>query len=186
MNFKQKVDENHPWFKPPPLETIDITASELKDSCFLRLCSLLNLFTGISGILSSLVHGYILFAGNWTYDSIPLSIIRAYFVLFGILIVLQEREYASFFRYFAVLESWIGRGLYLILCSAIMIALEIPEGLVFLRSLNKVVSIALGSSGLLYFSLGTLCFREIKLREMMQVKSSIFRRFFSYLELLFV
>ena len=51
---KKKSDDkyemsNRPWFKPPPLESIQVNSSELQGNFILRICAILNLFTGLAG-----------------------------------------------------------------------------------------------------------------------------------------
>lgn len=86
--------------QPPPLDSIDISDEELEKNMFLRFCSILNNVTGIVGGLSSLIHLIMLFLGPWSVGSVPSILTRSYFIGFGIMIVLQEREWDRFFQQF--------------------------------------------------------------------------------------
>ena len=89
----------------------------------------------------------------------------------GAIIVLEEREQQAFFQRFSFLESWIGRGLFLVLCGSIMIVLEgESEMSSMVASLLTMVAGSLCISGVLYFSMGLLCFRELKIRELTQIR----------------
>ena len=89
----------------------------------------------------------------------------------GAIIVLEEREQQAFFQRFSFLESWIGRGLFLVLCGSIMIVLEgESEMSSMVESLLTMVAGSLCISGVLYFSMGLLCFRELKIRELTQIR----------------
>ena len=84
----------------------------------------------------------------------------------GIIIVFEEREQQSFFQRFSFLESWVGRGLFLVLCGCIMIVLDDDS----LSTIHTLVAGSLCISGVLYFSMGMLCFRELKIRELTQIR----------------
>ena len=89
----------------------------------------------------------------------------------GAIIVLEEREQQAFFQRFSFLESWIGRGLFLVLCGSIMIVLEgESEMSSMVASLLTMVAGSLCISGVLYFSMGLLCVRELKIRELTQIR----------------
>ena len=101
MQGKVKDDSDitsRPWIKPPPLESISISSSEYKGNYFLRLCALLNVITGVTGLASALLHIYILFSDAWVLGNVANLVIRMYFTVFGFCIVLQERENPSFFH----------------------------------------------------------------------------------------
>ena len=55
------------------------------------------------------------------------------------------------------------------MCGSIMIVLEgdVPS---LIQSLLQVVAGSLCISGVLYFSMGMLCFRELKIRELTQIR----------------
>lgn len=72
----------------------------------------------------------------------------------------------SFFHRFSFLESWVGRGLFLILCGSVMLVIEEHRRQGWQVSACSIIAAALGISGILYFSMGLLCFRELKMREM--------------------
>eukprot|EP01041_Mallomonas_annulata_P011837 gene11837-24817_t len=167
MSARGKADR--PWFKPPPLDSIDISDEELEKNLFLRFCSLLNTITGAVGGLSSLIHAFMIFRGPWSVWDTPIILTRFYFVGFGIMIVCQEREWIAFFRQFTFLESWIGRGLFLILCSSIMLSVSHPKNDV-LQHLRIGIAFVMGLVGLLYFSMGLLCFRHLKIRQLTQIR----------------
>lgn len=158
-----------PWFKPPPLDTIDISDEELRKNGFLRFCSVLNVVTGIIGGLSSIVHLFMILRGPWGASNIPAFISRIFFCVFGGMIVLQEQEWAFFFKQFTFLESWIGRGLFLILCSCIMLSAEHPDNKL-LKSIRGIVGSLLALLGFLYFNMGCMCFRHIKIRQLNQIR----------------
>lgn len=164
--------DSKPWFNPPPLESISVSSAELKDNFFLRLCSFLNAFTSISGFTSTCLHVYVMLSNPWFIFRVSSSsfIVRVYFAVFGILIVLQERESSTFFARFSILESWVGRGLFLILCACIMLVLEANQESKFLNTATFIISGCLAFSGCLYFNMGLLCFRELKIRELTQIR----------------
>jgi len=65
--------------------------------------------------------------------------------------------YLIFFQSF--LESWIGRGLFLILYSCVTITLDIPIRKDIMTDLRVIISLLLGFQGVLYFLMGALCLR---------------------------
>ena len=102
-------------------------------------------------------------------------VIRAYGVVLGLVIVLQELEYAPFFRLFGALESWIGRGLFLVFNGALIGCLEeyrlspVLNSPLFVSAKNAV-SVLLYVCGTLYMVLGALCFRSLKMRELTAIR----------------
>lgn len=166
MSGRDKFDR--PWFKPPPLDSIDISDEELEKNLLLKLCAALNTVTGITGGLSCILHALIILQGPTNIVDVPFIITRIFFIGFGLMIVLQEREWPPFFRLFTFLESWIGRGLFLVLCASIMISVSQPRNL--LRRLCVVVGLLLGVLGLLYLAMGLLCIRQLKIRQLTQIR----------------
>jgi len=158
-----------PWFKPPPLDSIDISDEELEKNLFLRFCALLNTITGTAGGFSALLHAYMICRGPWSITDMPTIVTRIYFLGFGVMVVFQEREWVAFFRHFSFLESWIGRGLFLVLCASIMISVDHPRN-DLLHHFRIGVALIMMSVGLLYLSMGLLCFRHLKIRQLTQIR----------------
>ena len=88
-------------------------------------------------------------------------------------------EYSLFFKYFGFLDNWVGRGLYIIFCGALLNCLDeyhlvtSPEGSNHPRfhsdifeTLRSIITLMLYTCGLLYSSLGLLCIKSLKMREL--------------------
>lgn len=163
------------WNKPIPLDSIDVTSAELRGNLFLRLCNLLNVVAGLAGGLSAAFHLVLLAFEDWNKAMLDYIIIRAYGVVLGLVIVLQEMEYASFFRYFGALEGWIGRGFFLVFNAALIGCLEeyrlspILNSDLFINS-KHAVSVMLYVCGGMYCVLGMLCIRALKVRELTNLR----------------
>jgi len=132
-----------------------------------------------------MLHALIVLQGPWNIVDVPFIVTRLFFIGFGIMIVFQEREWPAFFRLFTFLESWIGRGLFLVLCACIIIAVHQPTHTQshydtqshssssqssVLRTPCVVVGAVLGALGLLYLALGLLCIRQLKTRQLNQIR----------------
>jgi len=77
----------------------------MKENWFLRYCLLINLITGITGALSSFFHLMVFLSTPWGFLDVPVIITRIYFIGFGIMVLLTEREWSIFFKQFVRLWS---------------------------------------------------------------------------------
>ena len=189
FKVKDKVSSKNEWFKAPPLESIELSRKDVGGNFFLRVCSAVNLVSGIAGCLSMIYHGVLVFSESsiTTSSTFHQLVLRVYACAFGGLIVLCERESLWFFSKFGMLENWLGRGLFLLFCAALVKTLGCPSqltatgstglhpafGPASVRLLDGIQSLCfflLNSLGLLYLTMGVLCIRSIKLREMNQIK----------------
>ena len=181
-------DRKEEWSKPPPLESINVSSAELKGNLFLRLCNALNMISAISGGMASLFHILYLLYDQWNINTVGYVIVRIYGILFGLLIILQEMEYSSFFKYFGFLDNWVGRGLFILFCGAVVHCLdefqsqklannnsngdvegEVVDAIAnnqLIQTLRSFISLMLYSCGLLYIILGLLCIKSLKMREL--------------------
>ena len=154
------------------MDTIKVSSDELKTSLFLRICSILSVFTSIIGVIQILIHLYLIYSGKSSYihiSSLSLIIIHLYFAGFGIIIVSIEYELQIALHYFYFCESWIGRGAFLFfngIMLNILVSLNIPTAALTLCTIESIVLCTFGG---IYFVLGLLCFRQLKLREINQV-----------------
>ena len=172
---KSEVSSSGQWNKPIPLESIYVSNAELRGNLFLRLCSAINLVSGFAGGSAAAFHLVLLAFENWDKAVFDYIIVRIYGVILGLVIVLQEMEYPSFFRHFAALESWVGRGLFLVFNAALIGCLEeyrfspVMNSDLFLTC-KTAVNIMLYCCGLLYIVLGLLCIRSLKMRELTTIR----------------
>ena len=99
---------NRPWFKPPPLESIQVNNNELNGNFILRICALLNLFTGFTGMLGLLVLSMtvyvslnvfnaldmtfiLIFINNW-----PLYILHTFYTISSVSYISSKRGFVSY------------------------------------------------------------------------------------------
>ena len=177
-------DRKEEWSKPPPLESINVSSAELKGNIFLRLCNILNMISAISGAMASLFHILYLIYDQWNIKTIGYVVVRIYGILFVLLIILQEMEYSSFFKYFGFLDNWVGRGLFILFCGALVHCLDelqseksasdgntvdlsdVIANNQLMQTLRSCISVLLFSCGVLYITLGLLCIKSLKMREL--------------------
>ena len=88
------------------IDSITLSSVDMKENSLLLFCSLVNRTAAISGVGSFLLHLYIILCqhAGWVDNSVlttmAIGASHGYLVVFGIMIVLTERESQYFFRYF--------------------------------------------------------------------------------------
>ena len=74
-NNRNENMSNRPWFKPPPLESIQVNNNELNGNFILRICALLNLFTGFTGMLGLLVLSMTVYVSLNVFNALDMTFI---------------------------------------------------------------------------------------------------------------
>jgi hypothetical protein len=119
------------------------------------------------GVSQSSLYFYKLFL-QYNILTIHSFILYIYIISFGILIISIEYEFQFSILNFTFLDSWIGRGLFLIFNSTI-ISLLMSQNQSTTSYFENVLLYALLSFGIIYLLLGSLCCRQLKQREINQV-----------------
>jgi hypothetical protein len=137
---------------------------------FLRICKLLNIFTGLAGIVGVIA--------NLTFLSVPfpapMVALRIYCAILCVLSVLTEFEWARLFSWFGLLESWIGRGLFNIFCGILILVFEDSTGAPPTEGSTWIVMTIGGNAlvfmGGIYVLGGLACLNRLKDRHMSKLR----------------
>lgn len=163
------------WLKalsPPSLESIPINTEDLRSSLVLRFCSLFSLCTSLIGLFQSLLQIYIIYLGQ-NFHTMYHILAHLYLLAGGILIITIELEWQIITMYFHFFDIWIGRGLFLLLNGTILSILQDAKYSHSLQSLRHICIVLLTAFGLIYITFGVLCIRQLKEREILQVRGNI-------------
>eukprot|EP00904_Undaria_pinnatifida_P004334 jgi/Undpi1/13901/HiC_scaffold_9.g03552.m1 len=78
----------------------------------------------------------------------------------AVAIILAEREVAVLLRLCAFLESWLLKGFYISFVGTLLLAFE--HGGIMLDMWRRVAGFILIATGVLYVTLGALCFKQLR------------------------
>jgi len=150
---------------PPMLENAPRTTEK---STLLYICAVLSLVTAVGALLCMVVNLVSLLR---SYDyrgfdyrvSVFVGILRFYAVAFALLVVIAETEWVPIFRFWKVLEYWVGRGTLQIFVAALTKVLARASGETGAESiLHKIASWWLLGCGIVYIVAGLLCLGAVK------------------------
>eukprot|EP01025_Chloroclados_australasicus_P003218 TRINITY_DN10747_c1_g1_i3.p2 TRINITY_DN10747_c1_g1~~TRINITY_DN10747_c1_g1_i3.p2 ORF type:complete len:212 (+),score=25.77 TRINITY_DN10747_c1_g1_i3:309-944(+) len=142
-----------------------------KRDCFLVFCSIVNVITGLCGLLCLVAYCMALSEGAplTQPDSVKPQVLRLYGVFFSLFIILTETEWQWFTSWVRVVDVWFVRGLLYIFFAVLTLQLATPqpseEPSDFKKSLQlyrSVSGFALFSCGGFYVLGGVLCFQILK------------------------
>lgn len=155
---------------PPMLENAP-RGSPQRDT-LLYICAVLSIVTAV-GALLCLVVNLISLLRSFDYRgfdyrvSVFVGILRFYAVAFALLVVIAETEWTPIFRFWKVLEFWVGRGVLQIFVAALTKVLARASGETRAESLlHNIASWWLLGCGIVYIVAGLLCLGTIKRNHM--------------------
>ncbi|GMH32479.1 hypothetical protein BSKO_00313 [Bryopsis sp. KO-2023] len=148
--------------QPPPRRSA-------RFDCFLFVCRVLNIATGVCALLCLIAHGMAFVAGDalfQSYDSMKRQTLRIFGILFSALVALVETEWETFLVQLRLLDGWSLRGLFQLFLGILTLELATSKGdHDFDKSVNlygTVSGISLICCAGVYFLGGMLCFGKIK------------------------
>mmetsp|Transcript_18451 Transcript_18451/g.41047 ORF Transcript_18451/g.41047 Transcript_18451/m.41047 type:complete len:242 (+) Transcript_18451:42-767(+) len=149
------------------LQSVGSDEESEEDCCFcchsdplLLSFQLFHFTSGLVGMAALAANVYA-FATNLSLND---AILRAYAVLFCLLIVLVEVDWRYFVNRIRFVEIWLLRGLFY----AFVALLTGGVGEKTAMTPQNLVAIVLGAVGVCYFLLGIFCMKAVKLRRMMR------------------
>jgi hypothetical protein len=157
---EQQEQEQPPVLEPAP--TPD------RNDPLLYVCRVLSIVTAVAAFLCLVVNAISLFRSfdyrGFDYRvSVFVGILRCYTVAIAILVIVAETEWQALFRWFRMLEYWVGRGLLQILVAVLTRVLKRASGETSAEGLlHEIASWWLFGCGLLYIVAGLLCLGRIK------------------------
>eukprot|EP01026_Neomeris_dumetosa_P001785 TRINITY_DN1045_c0_g1_i1.p1 TRINITY_DN1045_c0_g1~~TRINITY_DN1045_c0_g1_i1.p1 ORF type:complete len:208 (-),score=10.58 TRINITY_DN1045_c0_g1_i1:411-1034(-) len=151
----------------------NLVQSRPRRDCFLAFCKLVNVVTGLCGLLCLVAYCMALSEdGPLTQASaVKPQILRLYGVLFSFIIVLIETEWQWFISFFRLVEVWIFRGILYIYFAVLTLYLAMPsyggskrmtDFDKSLRLYRSIAGYALLACGGFYLIGGALCFQVLK------------------------
>lgn len=154
---------------PPTLQNAPRSA---QTDTLLYICAVLSIVTAV-GALLCLVVNLISLLRSFDYRgfdyrvSVFVGILRFYAVAFALLVVIAETEWVPIFRFWKVLEFWVGRGVLQIFVAALTKVLARASGETRAESLlHEIASWWLLGCGIVYIVAGLLCLGTVKRRHM--------------------
>ena len=166
----------------PSLDKIPVSLAELKASWFLLFCTLLHFITVASAVGSALFHCHLLIypcngvemRETREWNEMPGTFIRIYCIVFCLLITMVEREEFLIFKIHSLvawMDSWVLRGLFLVFNGLMMeVVREQPCEFCSMDAFSRMCGMWLGGIGALYTILGLLCFRQLRQRQLTQIR----------------
>lgn len=184
MRHSKKKGDIESFGGAVPLDRIQINNDDVKKSLFLRFCNALNMFTTLTMLCSIFANAYfaffpcnklILFKLAHVFSpagisDVPIGVVRLFSVLFAILVIFAEQENGFIVRHFSFLNSWVFRGLFIVFIGSLQILIKVPCELLIHYQVNLAIGVAAGSLGILYSILGMLCFRQLRTRQLDQIR----------------
>jgi len=153
----------------PLLENAPRTA---QTDTLLYICAVLSIVTAV-GALLCLVVNLISLLRSFDYRgfdyrvSVFVGILRFYAVAFALLVVIAETEWQPIFRFWKVLEFWVGRGFLQVFVAALTKVLARASGETRAESLlHQIASWWLLGCGIVYIVAGLLCLGAVKRNHM--------------------
>jgi len=141
----------------------------------LYVCAVLSIVTAVGALLCMVVN-LISLLRSFDYRgfdyrvSVFVGIVRVYTVAFAFLVTIAETEWEPIFKFWRVLEYWVGRGALQILVAAMTKVLARASGETRAESLlHEIASWWLFACGILYIVAGLLCIGNVKRSHMKQV-----------------
>jgi len=159
----QGIQEQEPQ-PPPVLERAPLPERDP----LLYVCRVLSIVTVLGALLCLLVNVISLFRSfdyrGFDYRvSVFVGIMRCYTVLIAVLVILAETEWQALFRWWRILEFWVGRGLLQVLVAVLTRVLKRQSGETSVEGLlHEIASWWLLGCGILYIVAGLLCLGRIK------------------------
>ncbi|CAM9624985.1 unnamed protein product [Hapterophycus canaliculatus] len=150
---------------PTLVHAVPLSKQDTKGNSFLRLCNLLSWCTSLAAILAGVLDVVLLCTVNLEGAEATL---HCFGILMAIAIVLAEREMTMLLRYCAFLESWMLKGFYISFVGTLLLAFD-HSGMA-LDVWRRVGGFILIATGVLYVTLGALCFRQLKLRQLGKIR----------------
>mmetsp|Transcript_13832 Transcript_13832/g.16475 ORF Transcript_13832/g.16475 Transcript_13832/m.16475 type:complete len:181 (+) Transcript_13832:57-599(+) len=125
---------------------------------FLTVCSVLSRVTQFAGCLSSIMNVFMVF----TFSAMPTPelILRCYGVIFGFFIVLVELEFSIILSHAAFTDSWVARGLCIAFVGLLDVLFDHQDN--DFDGYRHAVGFLVIAVGVVYTSLGLLCFKQLK------------------------
>lgn len=152
--------------QPPPV--LERAPTPPESDLLLYVFRVLSIVTAVGALLCLVVNAISLFRSfdyrGFDYRvSVFVGILRCYTVVFAVLVVLAETEWEALFRFWRLLEFWVGRGLLQILVAVLTRVLKRASGETEAEGLlHEIASWWLFSCGVLYIVAGLLCLGRIK------------------------
>eukprot|EP00903_Cladosiphon_okamuranus_P009181 g8769.t1 len=150
---------------PTVLQSVPLSKQDTKGNFFLRLCNLLSLLTTAAALLAAFVDVMLLFSGHVSSAEATL---HCFGVVMALVIILAERETSILLKHCAFLESWMLKGLFISYVGTLLLAFEHSGWL--LEVWRVVGGYILIASGVLYFMLGALCFRQLRSYQLSKIR----------------
>eukprot|EP00752_Nemacystus_decipiens_P003014 g2795.t2 len=147
------------------LQSVPLSKQDTKGNAFLRLCNLLSWCATVAATLAIFVDVMLLISGDVSSAEATL---HCFGLVMASVIILAERETAVLLKYCAFLESWILKGLFISYVGTILLAFEHSEWMLDVwRVVGGYILIA---SGVVYFMLGALCFRQLRSYQLSKIR----------------
>ncbi|KAG0566573.1 hypothetical protein KC19_7G073700 [Ceratodon purpureus] len=162
---QQGIQEQEQEQAPPVLEPAP-TPSE--NDPLLYVFRVLSIVTAVAALLCLVVNAISLFRSfdyrGFDYRvSVFVGILRCYTAIFAVLVILAETEWERLFRFWRLLEYWVGRGLLQILVAVLTRVLKRASGETSAEGLlHEIASWLLFGCGCVYVVAGLLCLGRIK------------------------
>ncbi|KAG0559005.1 hypothetical protein KC19_10G071700 [Ceratodon purpureus] len=167
QNGTNQVDPRYgvPVEQVPP---VLLQAPPPENDSLLYVCRVLSTVTAVGSLLCLVVNAISLlrsfdYRGFDYRVSVFVGILRSYTIAIAVLVIVAETEWELLFRFFGILEFWVGRGLFQILVAALTRVLRRASGETPAESLlHEIASWWLFGCGILYSVAGLLCLGRIK------------------------
>lgn len=168
-----------------PLDRISLSLEDQRKSLFLRFCNALHFLTTTAMLFSICVHGYFMvfpcnkfialrlahfLTPNILLTDLPEGVVRFFSLICSILVIFCEHENSFIAKQFSFLDSWVFRGLFVIVIGSLQLLIPIPCQLLLHYQVNLVAGTAAVSLGIVYTVLGLLCFRQLRNRQIEAIR----------------
>jgi hypothetical protein len=150
---------------PPASQDAPRTAQQ---DTLLYVCTILSIVTAVGGLLCLVVNLISLlrsidYRGFDYRVSIFVGVLRAFAVVFALVVVVAETEWGPILRFWKVLDYWVGRGLLQIFVASLTKVLARASGETRAEGLlHEVASWWLLACGIIYIVAGLLCLGTLK------------------------
>jgi hypothetical protein len=184
----KKADVESGWSSshaPPTLDRISLSVEDYRKSLFLRFCNALHLLTTLAMLFSMCVHGYFMVfpcnkfialrLGHFLtpyilLNDLPEGVVRFFSLVCSVLVMFCEHENSFIAKQFSFLDSWVFRGLFIVVIGSLQLLIPIPCQLMMHYQVNLVAGMAAVGLGLVYTVLGLLCFRQLRNRQIEAIR----------------